>query len=111
VIFPSSFVATSTSGDDATYRVPVAKYRVIVTGSLGATWAVYNMGPTNSLEWQGTVAQGRDELLTMTGNSRITIGSPSNATVSVDGRPVTFPSPPPSTLVLVFAAASTSTTK
>lgn|GEM_PF-174842 len=105
--FPSSFLASSTNGDDAVYRVPAAKYRVTVTGSLGATWAVYNMGPTNTLEWQGTVAKGRDELLTMTGDARITIGSPSNAAVSFDGRPVIFPTPPPSTLILVILAAKT----
>jgi hypothetical protein len=111
VVFPSSFVALSTSGDDATYSVPATRYRVVVTGSLGPTWAVYNMGPTNTLEWQGTVAQGQDKLLVMTGNSRITIGSPSNGTVSVDGRPVVFPTPLPSTLILVFSPASPPTTK
>jgi hypothetical protein len=109
-VFPPSFVATSTSGEDAIYSVPASKYRVMVTGSLGATWVVYNMGPSNTLEWQGTVTRGRNELLTMTGNSRITIGSPSNATVSVDGRPVTFPTPRPSTLILVFNAAGASST-
>jgi len=111
IAFPPSFVATSTSGEDAIYNVPVSKYRVTVTGALGATWAVYDMGPTNTLEWQGTVAKGHDELLTMTGNARITIGSPSNASVSVDGRPVTFPVPRPATLILVFNAAKASATK
>lgn len=111
IVFPPSFIATSTSGEDAIYSVPAPMYRVTVTGALGATWAVYNMGPTNTLEWQGTVAKGHDELLTMTGNSRITIGSPSNATVSVDGRPVTFPTPRPATLILVLNAAKTTTSK
>jgi hypothetical protein len=109
-VFPSSFVATSTSGEDAIYRVPTSKYRVTVTGSLGATWAVYKMGPSNRLEWQGTVAKGHVELLTMTGNSRITIGSPTNATVHVDGRPVTFPTPSPATLILVLNAVRATST-
>jgi len=110
VTFPTSFVATSVSGDDAIYRVPSAKYRVSVTGSLGATWAVYSMGPSSTLEWQGTVAKGHSELLTMTGNSRITIGSPTNAAVNVDGRPVTFPTPRPATLILVFDAIGPTST-
>lgn len=104
ISFPASFVASSVSGNDAIYRVPSSKYRVSVTGSLGATWAVYSMGPSSTLEWQGTVAKGRTELLTMTGNSRITIGSPTNATVNIDGRPVTFPTPRPATLILVLDA-------
>ncbi|HEY5265954.1 MAG TPA: hypothetical protein VIJ40_03995 [Acidimicrobiales bacterium] len=106
--FPSSLVATSTSGNDAFYSVPSSIYAVVVSGTRGATWAVYNMGPKNTLEWQGAVAQGQQKSLQMTGNSRITIGSPSNATVSVEGSPVVFPSNLPPTLVLVFAAASSS---
>jgi hypothetical protein len=108
--FPSSFQSTSTNGDDAFYIVPASSYQVVVTGSLGATWAVYEMGTKNTLEWQGRVAQGHDESLKMIGDSRITIGSPSSATVSVAGSPVVFPSPSPSTLNLVFHTTSVTTT-
>jgi hypothetical protein len=107
---PSSLHATSLSGDDATYSAPGARYRVTVTGLRGKTWAVYNMGPTSTLEWQGPVDLGKDESLVMTGDSRITIGSPSSAGVTVDGRPVVFPSPLPATLVLVFTSTDSTTT-
>lgn len=101
---PSAFRAVTVSGDDANYKVPAARYRVTVTGSLGETWAVYNMGPSSTLEWQGPVDLGHDESLVMTGDSRVTLGSPSSATVSVDGKPLVFPTPLPATLVLVFTA-------
>jgi hypothetical protein len=107
---PSTLRATSLSGDDASYVVPGARYRVTVTGLRGETWAVYNMGPTSTLEWQGPVDLGKNESLVMTGDSRITIGSPSSASVTVDGRPVIFPSPLPATLVLVFAPSTSTTT-
>jgi hypothetical protein len=107
---PATLHATSTSGDDANYGVPRVRYRVTVTGSRGESWAEYNMGPASTLEWQGPVDLGKDESLVMTGDSRITIGSPSSASVTVDGRPVVFPSPLPATLVLVFTPASSSTT-
>lgn len=107
---PSTLRATSLSGDDASYDVPGARYRVTVSGARGETWAVYNMGPAGTLEWQGPVDVGKDESLVMTGDSRITIGSPSSATVTVDGRPVVFPSPLPATLVLVFTATGLTTT-
>jgi hypothetical protein len=107
---PSTLHATSLSGDDANYVVPGARYRVTVTGSRGETWAVYNMGPTSTLEWQGPVDLGKNESLVMTGDSRITIGSPSSASVTVDGRSVVFPSPLPATLVLVFTPSTTTTT-
>jgi len=108
--FPTSFTAASTSGDDANYSVSASSYEVEVSGTRGPTWAVYNMGPKNTLEWQGTVAQGQVESLKMTGNSRITIGSPSNATVRVGSSPVVFPAHLPPTLVLVFRATTTTTT-
>ena len=104
--FPSALRSTSVSGDDAAYRVPAAQYQVVVRGALGPSWTVYEMGPSNTLEWQGTVAQGHVEALTMIGNSRITIGSPSSASVHVNGSPVVFPSPLPSTLVLVFTSTT-----
>jgi hypothetical protein len=105
VAIPSSFVATSTNGETASYRVPLQKYRVIVSGALGPTWAVYKMGPHSTLEWQNTVQQGAHESLQMIGNSMITIGAPKNASVTVDGKPVVFPSPLPTTLVLSFVSS------
>ncbi len=107
--FPSAFEPTSASGDDANYDVPASKYQVVVRGLKGPTWVVFEMGPSNTLEWQGTVPMGKVEALTMTGNSRITIGSPSNASVHVKGSPVTFPSSLPATLVLVFTPTTSTT--
>ena len=102
--WPSTFRPTSRNGQTANYRVPAVKYTVVVSGTRGATWTVYQMGPKNTLEWQGSVALGRSESLQMTGNSLITLGSPKNATVTVGGSPVVFPSPLPTTLSLSFAS-------
>jgi hypothetical protein len=102
---PSTFVATSTSGQTATYHVPRKSYNVVVDGALGPTWAVYKMGPSSTLEWQGTVKVGAKESLRMIGNSQITIGAPKSASVTVGGRPVVFPSPLPTTLVLSFVSS------
>jgi hypothetical protein len=99
---PASFKASAVNGETATYYWPRGSYVIVVRGALGPTWAVYNMGPHSTLEWQGTVKQGSDESLRMTGASKITIGAPKNATVTYDGRPVIFPSPLPTTLVLSF---------
>ena len=102
---PSSFVAESTSGETATYRVPLKNYLVVVHGALGPTWAVYKMGPHSTLEWQGTVRQGTVESLQMIGDSQITIGAPKSASVTLEGKAVVFPSPLPSTLVLSFVSS------
>ena len=85
--------------------MPLGKYLVVVRGALGPTWAVYKMGPQSTLEWQGTVKVGTDESLQMIGDSQITIGAPKSASVTVAGRPVVFPSPLPTTLVLSFVSS------
>jgi hypothetical protein len=41
----------------------------------------------------------------MIGDSTITIGAPKNASVTIDGKPVVFPSPLPATLVLSFVSS------
>jgi hypothetical protein len=99
---PASFKASVVNGETATYYWPRRSYVIVVRGALGPTWAVYNMGPHYTLEWQGTLKQGTDESLRMTGVSKITIGAPKNASVTYDGKPVIFPSPLPTTLVLSF---------
>jgi hypothetical protein len=107
---PVAFRPTATSGEDADYSIPAARYRVTVTGARGESWTEYNMGPANTLEWQGAVDQGQDKSLVMTGSSQITLGSPSSAAVSVDGHRVIFPAPLPVTLVLVFDATTAGST-
>ena len=106
---PVALSPISSSGDDATYSVPLARYRVTVSVAQGSTGAIYSMGPTDTLEWQGTVASGHNESLVMTGNSRVTLNSPSSASVVVEGRPVAFPSPLPPTLLLVFRSSPRTT--
>jgi hypothetical protein len=105
VVWPANLVATSTNGQDATYRVPTTTYRVTVRGSNGPAWTVYTMGPRDTLEWQGDVALGSSESLVMTGTSRISLGAPKNATVRVGQSSVVFPSPLPATLTLVLTPA------
>jgi len=102
--FPARFTAVSTDAatKSATYDVPTNRYTVTVTGAAGAVWTVFQMGPSNTLEFQGTVARGAAESLVMTGVSRITLGSPHNAAVSVGGSPVTMPPTLYSPLTLVF---------
>lgn len=107
---PVAFRPIATSGEDADYSIPAGRYRVTVTGARGESWTEYNMGPANTLEWQGAVDQGQNKSLVMTGNSQITLGSPSSAAVSVDGHRVIFPAQLPETLVLVFDATTAGST-
>jgi hypothetical protein len=108
VVWPTTLVATSAHGEDASYSLPVARYRVTVSGTNGPVWTVYQMGPTNTLEWQGNIAQHEDESLVLSGASQITLGSPENAQVRVGLSTVKFPSPLPPTLTLILTPKTTS---
>jgi hypothetical protein len=108
VVWPATLRPTSTNGQDATYRVPVANYRVTVSGTNGPVWTVFTMGPQNTLEWQGKVDLGASESLVMRGVSRVSLGAPTSATVRVGQSAVVFPSSLPATLTLVFTPATTS---
>ncbi len=103
---PDALRATSASGDVATYDVKVVRYRVTVTATRGATSVVYDAGTTNTVAFEGTLEANHDESLVLSGDARITIGSPSNASVVIDGRDVVLPTPLPPTLALVIRAGS-----
>jgi hypothetical protein len=105
--WPNVFVPVSSTPTSATYAVPSTKYDVTVRAVAGPVWAVYRMGPQRTLEFQGTVAVGTSKTLPMTGVAEITLGSPRNASVEVNGSPVTLPSPVGSPLVLTFSAPTT----
>jgi hypothetical protein len=108
--FPSSFQPISTSSQNANYTVPATTYQAAVSGTRDATGVAYKIGPKNTLDWQGRVTKGLSESLPMTGNSYVTLGSPSNTAVSFEGSLVSFPTPLPPTLNLVFTALSSTTT-
>lgn len=104
VRWPGHLVATATSAGVATYDLPVASYRVTVTGAAGSVHAVFESGSTNAVRWQGTVATTSSETRTLSGASRVVLDSATNAAVSVDGHPVVLPTPRTGTLTLQFVA-------
>jgi hypothetical protein len=102
VVWPATLVATSMVGEDASYVVPVARYRVTVRATAGPEWTVFQMGPRDTLEWQGKLLPGVDESLVLSGSAHITLGSPRSATVRVGTSTVVLPSPLPPTLTLIL---------
>ena len=108
VDWPTTLAATTLSGSNATYRIPIGHYRVTVSATNGAVWTVFRMGSANTLEWQGTVSQGSSESLVLSGIGRITLGAPHNATVRVGLSAVALPTALPSTLILILQPPATS---
>lgn len=105
--WPKSFVASSVGGDSASYNVPALKYRVSVFAGAGPVSLVIRTGAANTVAFQGTIPSGDSKSLTVSGVSRVTIGSPQDASVKLGGSPVTLPSALASTFVAVFEPSPT----
>jgi hypothetical protein len=102
---PATLSAVSVVQDVATYAVGTAKYTVAVMTANGPSWVVFQMGPKNTLEWQGNLVAGKSEQLQLTGPGLITLGSPADVNVTVNGSRVLLPSPLPPTLLVRISPA------
>jgi flagellar basal body-associated protein FliL len=100
---PSAYVPQGVSGGVATYALPAGAYRVTVDGKGGPVWVTVSSPPGGALLDARTVAAGASVTFTLSNAARVTLGAPSNATVSVNGVNVTFPSPLPAPLGLQFS--------
>ena len=103
---PSNFQpqagATSTT---ASYSAPNGRYVLVVTATGGGCWTVATAQPGNSQLFVGTVAAGSPQQIPVTGGAQISLGAPGNVTVTLNGKPVVFPSGFQTPLVLSFAPA------
>jgi hypothetical protein len=105
--WPKSFVAFSVVGDAASYNVPALKYRVSVFAGAGPVSLVIRTGAASAVVFQGTIPSGASKSLNVSGVSRVTIGSPQDASVKLGGSPVRLPPALTSTLVAVFEPSAT----
>jgi len=107
---PPSFTASSVNAPDATYQLPFQSYTVLVkcTGAGGSYVEITNA--SGSVPYAGVLSVGQTEQLTLTGNSDIDLGRPSDVVVEVDRVPVTFPNPLPAPLQLLLNPSQTTTT-
>jgi hypothetical protein len=102
---------TSASGDEAIYRVGLSSYRVTIVAIGGPTSVTFEMGAGNTVEYQGTIASGEKKSLILSGNSRVTLGSPQNVTATIAGRAVDFPATLPPVLALVIRSSTGTTSQ
>jgi hypothetical protein len=105
--WPKSFVASSQSGDSASYNVPALKYRISVFAGAGPVSLLIRIGAANTVVFQGTIPSGASKSMSVSGVSRVTIGSPQYASVKLGGSPVTLPPALSSTFVAVFEPSAT----
>ena len=88
----------------ATYAVPSSSYTVVV-GASAQCWVMATQGATGNVVWTGTVPAGGSQALPVAGTLVVELGAPSDASVTLDGKPVQLPAGFRSPFRLTFAAA------
>jgi hypothetical protein len=103
---PTTFTAASVSGLNATYQLPFTSYTVEFTATTGNCY-VEVTNAQGQVPYASVLDAGQSKQLTLNGNSKVDLGAPAYVQVKVDRTPVTFPSPLPAPLNLIFDASGT----
>lgn len=106
---PTTFTAASVSGLDATYQLPFTSYTVEFTATTGNCY-IEVTNAQGQVPYASVLDAGQTQQLTLSGNSKVDLGAPAYVQVKVDRTPVTFPSPLPAPLNLIFDASGTTAT-
>ena len=96
----------------ATYDVPSSRFAAVISASSsGACWTVVTSSSGGSL-FAGSIAAGSSQSVQGSSGFTITLGAPGNASITLNGVPVTFPSGygAPLTLTFVTPVPTTTTT-
>jgi hypothetical protein len=101
---PADLTPASPTAYSATYAVPSSSYTVVV-GASAQCWVMATQGAAGKVVWTGTVPAGGSQALPVSGTVVVELGAPSDASVTLDGKPVQLPAGFRSPFSLTFAAA------
>lgn len=99
------FTPAEPTAYSATYAAPSSTYTVAIDAT-APCWVMATDPATGHVVWAGTVAAGGSHSLSVTGNLGVQLGAPSDASVTIDGQPVTLPAGFRSPFNLTFQASS-----
>ncbi len=89
----------------ARYRAPSSTYTVAIHAS-ASCWVMATDPLTGKVVWTGTIASGASQSVPVSGSLHVQLGAPTDASVTLDGRPVQLPANFRSPFTLEFAVAS-----
>lgn len=88
---PVGLSPVSVSPGLAVYNVPLRTYYVTVVTS-GPCWVEEQSGPNTTVLWQRVMQAGNRRTMQITGTLWLRLGNPPLAAVTLNGRPLSFPS-------------------
>jgi len=102
----SNLLAPSTpTAYGATYVAPSSPYTVVVDAS-ALCWVMATQASTGHVVWTGTLAAGASHSMSVSGSIVVHLGAPTDAAVTLDGRPVQMPSGFRAPFALTFQASA-----
>lgn len=88
---PSNLLTPSApTAYSATYVAPSSSYTVAIDVS-AVCWVMATQASTGKVVWTGTIAAGASHSMSVSGSLVVRLGAPSDAAVTMDGRPVQLP--------------------
>jgi hypothetical protein len=96
---------TAPTAFSAKYAAPSTPYTVAVDAS-ASCWVMATDPSTGHTVWAGTVAPGASHSLSVTGNLEIQLGAPTDASVTMNGKPVQLPAGYRSPFSVIFVASA-----
>jgi hypothetical protein len=106
---PSTFSPTSTGQSSATYGLPFSSYTVAFQATNGSCW-IQITAADGTVPYAQTLTEGSTYHIVLTGNSKVELGAPGYASITVDDTPVAFPSSYGAPFTMTFNAAPSTTT-
>ena len=106
---PTQVVAVSSTGTTALYPVDSDSYTLGVKAT-GPCWVLATATATGATLWTGTLQAGADQAIPATGVVTVELGAPT-VSLTLDGVPVTLPTPAHTPFVATFQPSTQTTTQ
>ncbi|HVA02168.1 MAG TPA: DUF4115 domain-containing protein [Acidimicrobiales bacterium] len=104
-VLSADLTPTGVTAFNARYAIPTTTYTVAIHAS-ASCWVMATDPVTGKVVWTGTIASGASQSVPGSGSLHVQLGAPTDASVTLDGRPVQLPANFRSPFTLEFETAS-----
>jgi hypothetical protein len=101
--WPNQLVATTSSSSTAAYDIPTGNFTLVATAHGGTLQLTVRNGTPSAVVFQGAVASGASETLSLSGNTTVAIDPSADASLSLHQSSVVLPSSAGTSMTLSFS--------
>jgi len=104
--WPSQLVATSSTSSTATYNIPTGSYTFVTTAEGGALHLTVRSGTPSSVVYQGNLAKGASESLSLSGDTTVVIDPSADGVITLHSSDVVLPASAGTSMTLTFTSSA-----